>query len=110
MPSTLEKVPINSQERQAVITSDLARARAIVLHLGCAEKLWGDLVKCRLLYSPALLTQKTMGGAPDTAFLIISLQVVFMWVVPLGDSFEIHWAGPVDYMVIKTGEAEIQAK
>ena len=37
---------INSQERQAVITLvTLARAKALVLHLGCAEKLWGDLVK-----------------------------------------------------------------
>ena len=37
---------INSQERQAVRTLvTLARARAIVLHLGCAEKLWGDLMK-----------------------------------------------------------------
>ena len=44
--STYRRCSINSQERRAVITHvTLARARAIVLHLGRAEKLWGYLVK-----------------------------------------------------------------
>lgn len=54
--SAYRRCSINSQERQVVITCvTSARARAIALHLGCAEKLWGDLVKMQTPVLSSLL-------------------------------------------------------